>query len=160
MSGVFSIRQAAYLMGMRVETVKRMIDGGKLLTIKALAKNADDDDPIIHETEMSRFQHPWEHIFRLDERANAQQTLVETLKTKINESLGENYRSDVEEMRLDLEQMRAEYQNILMAYQRVKPMLDKLPAVYEDVQGIRNSLNSLEPSILEKMKGYIRRRKK
>ena len=80
-----NIYEAAYLMGVSVETVKKMIDAGELLYVKSGGKELDHI--VIHESEMTRFQHPWKHIFRLDERINAQQSLVETLKAKINAGL-------------------------------------------------------------------------
>jgi hypothetical protein len=46
----FTVEEAAYLMGLSVEKIRKMIDRGELLTISATGK--------IHETEMYRFQHP------------------------------------------------------------------------------------------------------
>lgn len=77
-----TLEQAAYLMGVEPEEVKEYIDRGLLLASKA---SLFGEGPImIHQTEMDRFRHPWKHIWRLDDRINAQQRLVETLKEKIN----------------------------------------------------------------------------
>jgi excisionase family DNA binding protein len=60
----FTVEEAAYLMGLSVEKIRKMIDRGELLTISATGK--------IHETEMYRFQHPWKRVFALDQRCTAQ----------------------------------------------------------------------------------------
>lgn len=132
----FTVRQAAYLMGLRVDTVREMMKNGKILYDK-LNTDEGDDTPLINETEMSRFQHPWEHIFRLDERINAQQILVEQLKAKINDSLGTAYRSDVEMMRIELERMKG------LFLSRVG-ILTELPAIVEDVHGYHSRIEKVE----------------
>ena len=144
----FSVRQAAYLMGIRVDTVKEMIKEGKLLVIKS-NPNDDDDSPIIHETEISRFQHPWEHIFRLDERANAQQILVEQLKAKVNDALGIAYRSDVEMLRMEVKQLK----DTLQYYE---PMLEHLAELRETIQGLQKQVEKLSEI---KERKFFRRKK-
>mgnify|MGYP001606345682 CR=1 FL=1 len=132
----FTVKQAAYLMGLRESTVKEMIASGKLLTIKGTRDETENE--LIHDSEMSRFQHPWEHIFRLDERINAQQALVETLKAKINDSLGTYYRSDVQELTLKVE---AFHEELMLQAQNIRRMMLKLE---EPVKG-KNKRPSRRP---------------
>lgn len=102
----FTVQQAAYLMGMREETVNKMISAGKLLTIK---QGREDGDPtLIHETEISRFQHPWEHLFRIDQRMTAQQGLLEILKGRINEQAGIAWRSSLCEQEIAIETLQTQ----------------------------------------------------
>jgi len=76
-------------------------------------KSAGEDPPLIHESEVHRFVHPWQHIFRLDKRVDSLLALVETLKNKntleLNESTNnrlENIEESMDEFRRDLRQIK------------------------------------------------------
>jgi excisionase family DNA binding protein len=136
----FSIKEAAYLMGLREETLRRMIDNGKILVIKVGLEKGEE--PRIHETEMSRFQHPWEHIFRLDQRVNSLQAMCEFLKTKINDTMGVNLRSDVYESNMDGIEVRKFCQRVetrLVALeQSMKQLSEIVPGMQESIFSLTN----------------------
>lgn len=75
-SPMLSVQEAAYLMNISEEELQVLIDKGQLLVIESHT----EDPPLIHESEVHRFVHPWQHIFRLDSRVDSLLALVETMK--------------------------------------------------------------------------------
>jgi hypothetical protein len=126
------LSQAAYLMGLKVETLSAMVEREEVLCIKG-RRDPHTGEIMIHESELHRFEHPWKHIARLDERVNALQELVETLKKKIvNQrnsvivdieheirSCREDFRMWSEDMQEDISAMK----DILYAWPKLKEFL-------------------------------------
>jgi uncharacterized coiled-coil protein SlyX len=124
------ITEAAYLMGMSEETVKKMIDNGELLC----RKNAN---PImIHESEMGRFMHPWRHIARLDQRITAQQMLVEKLKLGRSENEDWTLAHQVNDLQYNIEHLEPLIKGMQL---KIEEIMTKLPALMETVHSLQQS---------------------
>lgn len=123
-----SLEEAAYLMGMSVENVKKMVESGELLAAKIGSVKG-----FIHESEMSRFQHPWTHLFRLEQRINAQQALVETLKGKINGGVADKCQIEINNAKFDLSRLAG---RVLEMEQKLEPLFDLLPWLVENINSL------------------------
>jgi hypothetical protein len=109
-SPMLTLLEAAFLMGITEEQLQKLIDDDQILVVKSQGM----EPPIIHESEVHRFLHPWQHIFRLDKRVDATQQLVETLKKSAIVQLETDialrlncFDKNIEEMRRDLQFIKA-----------------------------------------------------
>jgi|GEM_PF-6178292 uncharacterized coiled-coil protein SlyX len=128
MSFYITITEAAYLMGFSEEIVLKMIEKGELLCKKG------NVPVLIHESEMSRFQHPWKHICRLEQRINAQQNLVETLKSRVP-MRETGFDVQVNNVEYLLNELRGEVNSMKDGLAKI---MEKLPALIETVDALQS----------------------
>ena len=131
-----TINEAAYLMGFSVETIQKMIEKGELLVNRAT------NPMLIHDSEIGRFQHPWKHIFRLDQRINAQQALIEIIKTSGLHGAGTRDGLDVQvnDLQYELRELEERVQSLTMQNnmlnEKIGRIMEKFPALVETVDAL------------------------
>ena len=133
-----TINEAAYLMGFSVDTVQKMIDKGELLV------NRGTNPLLIHDSEIGRFQHPWKHIFRLDQRMNALQEVIEIIKKRDLHGSFAGHRDglnvQVNDLQYELRELEERVQSLTMQNNmlndKIGRIMEKFPALVETVDAL------------------------
>ena len=138
-----TLREAAWLMGISEQEAIDMCAKGELLYVKSSVRGYINGSTMIHQSEMTRFSHPWRQIFRLEERMNAQQTLVELLKSKINERGVEHNASDIRRLQDELETLQDRQREMDKFFSEIK---DEWPNIREICAAMKEKLDAPAPA--------------